>query len=67
VLWGGIDEQGYLAKGTPEEVSRKVETLVQEMNQDGGYVAAPSHNIQEDVPCENVLALYATLKGMRFA
>ena len=64
VLWGGIDVQGYLINGSSDLVSREVKDLVKVMVKDGGYVAAPSHNIQEDIPCENIISLYNSLNQL---
>ena len=61
VFWGGAcDCQGTLAFGTPEEVAREVEQSIQVFAPGGGYVLAPVHNIQPDVPPENVIALFDT-------
>ena len=32
-----------------------------EVGRGGGYILAPSHNIQPDTPLENVLAVYETV------
>jgi len=42
---GGIDTQGYLSFGTPEEVKIKTKEFIKVMSDDGGYIAAPSHTI----------------------
>ena len=57
-FWGGIDEQGLLTNGTPEEVRAEVKRVRAILWKDGGYVLSPSHNIQVDVPVENILAMY---------
>ena len=57
--WGGIDEQNLLTKGTPEEVKKETARVLNIMNRDGGYVLAASHNIQPDVPPENVVAMFS--------
>ena len=62
VLWGGIDEQGMLLANEPDEICYKVPTLVKAMSKGGGYVAAPSHNFQTDIPVENIKALYKSVK-----
>jgi uroporphyrinogen decarboxylase len=60
IFWGGIDEQNLLPHGTPEEVRDCVRQMVKDLGQGGGYVLAPSHNVQSDTPPENVAALYET-------
>jgi uroporphyrinogen decarboxylase len=54
---GGIDIQRVLPNGTPEEVGQEVKTRISAFGAGGGYIAAPAHNIQPDVPPENMVAL----------
>ena len=42
---GGLDAQGYLSLGTPEEVRSAVKEVISVMSRGGGYIAAPSHTI----------------------
>jgi uroporphyrinogen decarboxylase len=56
-FWGGIDTQHVLPRGTPAEVRAEVRRRIEDLAPGGGYVLAPVHNIQEDVPPENVLAM----------
>ena len=60
VFWGGIDEQHTLPFGTPEDVAKETLRAIEILGKGGGYVCAPAHNIQSDVPMENFLALYDT-------
>jgi uroporphyrinogen decarboxylase len=55
-FWGGIDTQYVLPCGTPAQVQDEVRLRIQQFGPGGGFVAAPVHNIQGDVPPENVLA-----------
>jgi uroporphyrinogen decarboxylase len=57
-FWGGTDSQGLVPRGAPGEVRRMVERLVEDLGEGGGLVFANGHNIQPDVPVENVLAMY---------
>jgi uroporphyrinogen decarboxylase len=63
-FWGGIDAQKILPQGTPEEVEREVRRVVQDLSPGGGFLFAPSHDIQTFTPPENVVALYET--GVRY-
>ena len=36
----------------------KVRHRIQDLAPGGGYVVAPVHNVQADVPAENVIAMY---------
>jgi len=58
-FWGGVDTQHVLPQGTPEEVSREARLRIRQLGAGGGYVLNAVHNIQADVPPENVIALYA--------
>ena len=61
VLWsGGCDTQKVLPLGTPEEIREHVRhNLSCFAGEDGGYVFTQVHNIQQDVPVENVEAMLA--------
>lgn len=59
VFWGGgVDTQQVLCKAGPEDVKRVVRESLDVFKPGGGYVFAQVHNIQPDVPPENVLAMY---------
>jgi uroporphyrinogen decarboxylase len=59
VFWGGgTDTQTVLPFGTPDEVRQQVRERVSTLGAGGGYVFAPSQDIQADVPPENLVAMY---------
>jgi uroporphyrinogen decarboxylase len=59
VFWGGgVDTQMTLPHGTPEQIRREVRENMEALAPDGGYVFNTVHNIQADVPPENIVALY---------
>jgi uroporphyrinogen decarboxylase len=59
VFWGGgTDTQTVLPFGTPDEVQQQVRERISTLGADGGYVFAPSQDIQADVPPENLVAMY---------
>ena len=65
-FWGGgIDTQRILPFGTPEEIRRHVLEQCEILGKDGGFVFNTVHNIQANVPIENVIALFTTLKSIR--
>jgi uroporphyrinogen decarboxylase len=59
-----VDVQQLLPRATPQEVGEAVAELVAVLGRDGGYVVAPAHEIQDDVPAENILAWVETLKRL---
>lgn len=61
-FWGGISTQRTLPYGTPAEVAAEVHAVTDALSRDGGYVIAPSQEIQADVPFANLCALIDTAK-----
>ena len=61
-LWGTIDIQEVLPFGTVEDVANEVKLRLRTAGKGGGLILAPAHNIQPEVPIENVLAFYNTAK-----
>ena len=60
-FWGGgVDAQHILPKGTPAEVAANVRQNMQALMPGGGYVFNNCHNIQGEVPPENIVALFDT-------
>jgi len=55
-FYGGISTQQLLPQATTQEVKEETRRLINIMARDGGYIVAPTHDIPEDVPMENVLA-----------
>jgi uroporphyrinogen decarboxylase len=56
-FWGGIDTMRILNRGTPEDVRQEVKTKIETFAPGGGYILNPIHNVQPDVPVENLLAM----------
>jgi uroporphyrinogen decarboxylase len=62
VFWGGgVNTQSTLKNASPDKVSDEVKRILDIMAPGGGFVFAPVHNIQEDVPPENFWAMWDTL------
>lgn len=58
-FWGGgVDTQGVLPNGTPQEVKDDVRRNIELLAPGGGFVFNTVHNIQADVPPQNLAALY---------
>jgi uroporphyrinogen decarboxylase len=63
VFWGGgVDTQRVLPYGTPQEVRDEVKRRIDDLAPGGGFVFATVHNIQGDVPPENIVAMWETLQ-----
>jgi uroporphyrinogen decarboxylase len=60
-FWGGgVNTQGTLAFGTPDEVEEEVKRRISEMAPGGGYVFNQIHNIQPQVPPQNIVRMFET-------
>jgi hypothetical protein len=65
VFWGGgVDTQGVFAFGTPAQVKEQVKSQCGILNENGGFVFNTVHNIQANVPFENVVAMLEALKEL---
>lgn len=62
VFWGGgCDTQHVLPFGTPDEVREEVKKRLDQLMPGGGFVFNTVHNIQPEVPPENIMAMYETV------
>lgn len=52
-----IDIQKVMPFGTPEEVKEEAIKTMKALGPGGGYILAPTHYLQADVPPENIIAL----------
>jgi hypothetical protein len=65
VFWGGgVDTQGVFAFGTPQQVKDQVKRQCSILNDNGGFVFNTVHNIQANVPFENVVAMLDALREL---
>jgi uroporphyrinogen decarboxylase len=63
VFWGGgVDTQGVLPVGTPQQVRDDVRRNIEALAPGGGYVFSAVHNVQADVPPENLIAMWEALQ-----
>ncbi len=66
VFWGGgVDTQKTLPFGTPEEVYKEVRQRIDIFAPGGGFVFDAIHNVQANVPVQNVVAMLNALKDAR--
>jgi len=63
VFWGGgINTQATLPYGTPQQVREEVLRHCDIFARDGGFVFNTVHNIQANVPVENIVAMIDAVK-----
>ena len=61
-LWGTISVQDTLPFKSPREVEAEVKERIRTCAPGGGFLIAPTHNIQLDVPFENIEAYYQAVR-----
>ncbi|MGM0365539.1 MAG: uroporphyrinogen decarboxylase family protein [Actinomycetota bacterium] len=65
-FWGGgVDTQHVLSQGTPKQVREEVKRRIDDLAPGGGYIFAAVHNIQADVPPENIMAMWEAFNQYR--
>ena len=66
VFWGGgVDTQKTLPFGTPKEVYAEVKNRIEVFSQNSGFIFNSIHNIQSNVPTENILAMFEAIDDAR--
>jgi uroporphyrinogen decarboxylase len=61
-LWGTIDNQETMPFGSVEDVIEETKLRLKTVAPGGGLLLGPSHNVQPQVPIENIMAFYETVK-----
>lgn len=62
-FWGGgIETQEILPFGTPDQIRDQVKKNIDALAPGGGFVFNTIHNIQNEVPPENIMAMWETLQ-----
>lgn len=63
-FWGGgVDTQGTLLRGSKDDVREEVKRNIEIFAPGGGYVFAAVHNIQDDIPVENLVTMWEAWKS----
>lgn len=57
-FWGGFNTQQILPYGTVEEVTAEAHRVIDIFGKGGGYLLNSVHNIQAEVPPENIVAMF---------
>ncbi len=61
-FFGGISTQKTLPYGTEAEVREEVKRLIDRVGRNGGYIAAPAHDVPKDAKPQNVAAMLDALR-----
>jgi len=65
-FWGGgVNTQSVLPGATPDEVKQDVSKRISQLAPDGGYIFGAVHNIQDDVPPQNIAAMLEAFRQLR--
>jgi uroporphyrinogen decarboxylase len=62
VFHGGFDTQEVLPFLDRDEIIAEVRRLMDTLGANGGYIFAAAHNIQEDVPPQNIVVMFEAAK-----
>ncbi|MEF9839380.1 MAG: uroporphyrinogen decarboxylase family protein [Lachnospiraceae bacterium] len=62
VVYGGIDTQYVLPRGTKMEIAEAVHGALDEFQSVGGYILAPSQGIEPDISTQNVQYMFSEAK-----
>jgi uroporphyrinogen decarboxylase len=66
-FYGGVSTQKLLPYGTVAEVETDIREKLRLLGNGGGYILAPAHAVQSDVPVENILKLVEVVQGQTLA
>jgi len=59
---GGVDTQQVLPRGTAAQVREEVRRRIEDLAPGGGFIFNTVHNIQADVPPENIIAMWEAVQ-----
>lgn len=61
-FWGTIDNQHTMPFGSVENVVNETKLRLKTVAPGGGLILGPAHNVQPQVPIENIMAFYDTAR-----
>jgi len=65
-FWGGgCDSQHILPYGTRDEVREEVKRRINDLAEGGGFIFSAVHNIQDEVPPKNIMAMFEAFEEFR--
>jgi uroporphyrinogen decarboxylase len=63
IFFGGVCVQDLLPNKTSDEIRNEIRRRKNVFGENGGYIVAPAHNIQDDTSIENILAFFEEAKN----
>ena len=67
VFWGGgVDTQHVLPSGSVQDVADDVKRNIEALAPGGGFVFSTVHNIQAEVPPENIMAMWKSMMEFNY-
>ncbi len=57
-FWGAMDTTEILPNATTDDVQNEVRRVIHDLAPGGGFVLSSVHNLQPDIPPENILAMF---------
>jgi len=57
-FWGTVGVQSTLSLGSPDEVKKVIKERIETVGVGGGFIIAPAHTLESDVPWKNILAFF---------
>jgi uroporphyrinogen decarboxylase len=58
IFYGAVDTQELLRTSSPLLTQSSVRELIKTLGKNGGYILSASHVLQNDIPDENIIAMY---------
>jgi uroporphyrinogen decarboxylase len=58
IFYGGIDVQNILPFSKPQEVEDEVKRIIEIAGKNGKFILSSCHSLTDDIPVENVIAMY---------
>lgn len=55
---GSMDVQQVMVQSSVEEIREEVKSRINDLGTHGGFIIAPCHNINVDIPIENTIAMF---------
>ena len=61
-FFGGMGIQTTMPFGTPDKVRAETRRLIETLGAGGGYLIAPTHSLEPEVPWENIVAFFEAVE-----